>query len=280
MSNTGPIVVKIGGTGVESSRETPGLWAALRDLQHAERAAGRSGVVVVHGGGRAADTLLAKLGMETVRRNGLRVTPQEHLEIISGVLGGRINKSIVAALQACGQQAVGLWPGECSTARLRVHAPGGTDLGLVGEITGGDPSFIQSLLSAGIMPVFSPIGLDESGGMLNINADDVAASIAAIVSARVLVLLTDVPGLLGPNRQPVASASPDQIEAWIREGVITGGMVPKVRAALRAVSLANVPTVIRSWDDPETLPSIAEGNGLGTWLVPSAGSHSFSEHLS
>lgn len=272
----GPVVVKLGGTGVESPSQTPELWRAVRRLAEAERLAGRPGVILVHGGGKAADAHLAKLGHQTVRHEGLRVTPPELMRDLAGVLGGTINKSIVAALQGAGQRAVGLCPGEGGTATFRRVTPGGADIGLVGEITGGDPSLVCSLLEAGIVPVFSPIGVDaasrEGAGLLNVNADDVAAGIAGVCGARLLILLTDVPGLLDAQRRLVHRATAGEIEVLIARGVISGGMVPKVRAALDAAVRRGVPTVIASWDDPAALLRIAEGHDVGTCIE--AGEHS------
>lgn len=276
VTSSGPVVVKLGGTGVESPGETPSLWRALIEVHRAERSAGRGGLVLVHGGGKAADELLAKLGFETVRKNGLRVTPAEQLEHIAAVLGGRVNKSIVAALQAAGQRAVGLCPGECGTAEVRrmaACAAGEDDLGLVGEIVGGDPAFVRMMLAADIVPVFSPIAINtdfRTAGVppvfpfLNVNADDVAASLAAVVGARMVVLLTDTPGVRGADGATLESATAGEIEALIDSGVIHGGMVPKVRAALRAVGLAGCDTVIASWQRPEMLGAVCEGLPVGT----------------
>jgi acetylglutamate kinase len=274
---SGPVVVKLGGTGVESPGETPALWRALIGLHRAERAAGRAGLVLVHGGGKAADELLTKLGFETVRVRGLRVTPPEQLEHISAVLGGRVNKAIVAALHAYGQRAVGLCPGECGTASVQRMEPGAAedDLGLVGEILGGDPAFVRMMLEADIVPVFSPIAINtERRGdgaavypFLNVNADDVAASLAAVVGARTLVLLTDTPGVRGADGATLGSATAAEIEALIDSGVIHGGMVPKVRAALRAVGVAGCDTVIASWQRPETLGAVCEGLSVGTRIL-------------
>jgi acetylglutamate kinase len=280
----GPVVVKLGGTGVESPGETPALWRALIDLHRAERAAGRAGLVLVHGGGKAADELLAKLGFETVRVRGLRVTPPEQLEHIAAVLGGRVNKAIVAALYACGQRAVGLCPGECGTAHARRIVPGAAedDLGLVGEIVGGDPAFVRMMLGADIVPVFSPIAINtERRGdgvaaaypFLNVNADDVAASLAAVVGARTLVLLTDTPGVRGADGATLGSATAGEVEALIESGVIHGGMVPKVRAALRAVGVAGCDTVIASWQRPEILGAVCEGLSVGTRIVAGSNAH-------
>lgn len=261
----GPIVIKIGGTGVENPTATPRLWEAVRALNASARGgAGLGGVVLVHGGGKAVDALMSRLGFVTERREGLRVTPPEQMTHIAGALTG-INKSIVAALSARGQRALGLCPGECGTATLRRITPGGADIGLVGAITGGDPGFVRGLLGMGVVPVFSPVGIDAAtGGLLNVNADDVAAGLAAVLGASLLVLLTDVPGVRGADGATIPRASAAELETLIERGVIHGGMVPKVRAALRAAALSGAETLIASWDRPETLATIHEQEGVGT----------------
>lgn len=270
----GPVVVKLGGTGVESPSETPELWRAVARLAEAERLAGRGGVILVHGGGKAADAHLAKLGHQTVRHEGLRVTPPELMRDLAGVLGGTINKSIVAALQGTGQRAVGLCPGEGGTATFRRVTPGGADIGLVGEITGGDPALVRSLLEAGIVPVFSPIGVNaasrEGAGLLNVNADDVAAGIAGVCGARLLILLTDVPGLLDAQRRLVHRANAGDIEVLIARGVISGGMVPKVRCSLRALAWGAPETVIADGAAADALSRALDDPGFGTRSRPEA----------
>lgn len=265
----GPVVIKLGGTGVESPHQTPALWRALADIHHAERAAHRPGLVLVHGGGKAADELLAALGFQTVRKNGLRFTPPDQLNHIAAVLAGRVNKSIVAALHAAGQHAVGLCPGECATANVRPLTVPDADLGLVGEITSGDPSLIRTLLEADIVPVFSPIAIHPGAPdpFLNVNADDVAAAIAAVVRARTLVLLTDTPGVRDAQARTIPRAAAEELEELIADGVIHSGMVPKVRAALRAAATARCDTVIASWRHPETLAAVCEGLPIGTRIT-------------
>jgi len=265
----GPVVIKLGGTGVEAPHQTPNLWRALADIHRAERAAQRPGLVLVHGGGKTADELLATLGFQTVRKDGLRVTPPDQLHHIAAVLAGRVNKSIVAAIHSAGQHAVGLCPGECATAAVRPLTVPDADLGLVGEITSGDPAFIRTLLRADIVPVFSPIAINPGAAepFLNINADDVAASIAAIVRARTLVLLTDTPGVRGTQSRTIPHATAEELEELITDGTIHSGMVPKVRAALRAVSLARCDTVIASWQNPETLSAVCEGLPICTRIT-------------
>ncbi|MFM9958601.1 MAG: acetylglutamate kinase [Phycisphaerales bacterium] len=270
-SRPGPVVVKIGGTGVEQPQQSRSLWDALRTLNQIERREGRAGVVLVHGGGKAVDALMSRLGFVTERYQGLRITPPEQMTHIAAALTG-INKSIVAALSACGQPALGLCPGECATATLRRLTPDGVDIGLVGEITGGDPAFIRETLAKCIVPVFSPVGMDAApgqgcGGLLNVNADDVAAGLAAVLGASLLVLLTDVPGVRGADGTTIARADSDEVEALIASGVIHGGMVPKVRAALRAAALSGAEVLITSWERPETLATIHEQHSIGTRIT-------------
>ncbi|MBN8644286.1 MAG: acetylglutamate kinase [Planctomycetes bacterium] len=275
-TGTGPIVIKLGGTGVESPVSTPALWRAVIDLHASERRRGATGVILVHGGGKAVDAALARLGFTTERRQGLRVTPPDQMRHIAEVLGA-INKSIVGALKGMGQPALGLCPGECGTASARRLKPGGEDIGLVGEINGGDATFTLRTLAAGIIPVFGPVAIDDQGGFLNVNADDVATGLAGVNAARLLVLLTDVPGVRGPGGAVIERATPEELEGHIASGVIHGGMVPKVRAAVRAAELAGVGVLVSSWQRPETLSTIDEQHGVGTLISASARAASSSQ---
>lgn len=259
-------MVKVGGAAIEKPEQSAAIWRALTELQAREVTRG-SGVVLVHGGGALVDAMIAKLGMTTQRVNGLRVTPPEQIGVITGVLAGTVNKTVVGMLSACGARAVGLSLSDGGTAVGVKHAPDGVDLGRVGVVKGGDPTLLRTLIAGGFMPVLSSIALDVEGGALNVNADDAASAIGGLIGARRVVLLTDVAGVLDENKRLVRSLTVAQLESLIETGVITGGMIPKVRAAACAAEASGVPTLIASWGDPATLVDLGDDDARGTLVT-------------
>jgi acetylglutamate kinase len=272
---SGPLVVKIGGAGVDTPETQRPLWRALLEA-HAEL---YGKLLIVHGGGRAVDLHLDRLGMATVRVEGLRVTPSEQMPEITAVLAGRVNKALVGAINAEALQrdatphprveapAVGLSLGDGLLARTE-KLVSKHDLGRVGRVAGGRGDLVRVLMDRGYLPVLSSIGLDDAGEALNLNADDAAAGLAAMLGARGLVLLTDVPAVLDAQRRPIGTLDANSIETLVATGVISGGMIPKVRAALGAARAANAPAVIASWSSPEDLVRLARGERIGTSVVP------------
>lgn len=270
---TGPLVVKLGGAALDEPRERGDLWRALAEA-HATSGAG---VVLVHGGGKAVDAHLARLGLETIRRDGIRLTPAEQVGEITAVLAGRMNKALVGALVAAGAPAAGLCLGDGRAVETVKTNRYGFDAGQVGEIAGGDGRILRVLLDAGYLPVLSSIGIDEGGELLNINADDAAVGVARALGASALVLLTDVPGILGPDGRVVAEATSASVEAMIAKGTISGGMIPKARAAVEAAEKSGTTAVIASFNDACGLAALARGERTGTRIAPMAdaatGSH-------
>jgi acetylglutamate kinase len=223
-------VTKIGG----NELDTPGFLEALaRDLALRQRAGRPS--VVVHGGGRDIAALQTQLGIEPVKVDGLRVTDVASLDVAEMVLSGRANKRIVRALLAAGLDAVGLSgvDGRLLTARKKAHPT--ADLGLVGEVTAVRGHLLLRLLADNLTPVISPISLGDDGQTYNVNADEAAAAIAAALGAATLDFVSNVPGVLAGGIL-VPHLSPAAAEALIADGVISGGMIPKVRAALDALA--------------------------------------------
>jgi acetylglutamate kinase len=258
------MVVKIGGAALDHPARAAELWAALAETHGAT--AGR--LILVHGGGRAVDEHLARLGMVSERREGIRITPSEQLEEIVGVLAGRVNKAVVGALQAAGVPAVGLCLGDGGIARTARATGYAFDPGYVGEVRGGDGRLLSLLMHGGFLPVVSSIGLDERGQALNVNADDAAAGVARVVSASRLVLMTDVPGILDAERRLVPRMAPAEIERLIQVGVVSGGMIPKARAAARAAESSGSLCTICSWSAPGDLVRLARGQSAGTSVMP------------
>ncbi len=271
MSN-GVVVIKIGGSTLEDIGALRPLWSALVGL------AARSGVVIVHGGGKAVDALIKRLNLPVERREGLRVTPDDQIDLIAGVLAGSVNKRLVGAINAASGAAdgtaVGLCLGDAGVARCTTmtRTPAGTpvDLGRVGEVVGGEGALLRTLVEGGYLPVVSSIGIDRSGGLLNINADDAAAGLAGALQASALVLMTDVSGIKDGTGRLCPRLTPAKIEQMIASGEISGGMIPKSRAATRVVVERGVPVVILSAEDPKNLIGWIAGERVGTEIVPDA----------
>ncbi len=256
-------VVKISGTPLEDPTAHAALWESLHALRES------SEIVLVHGGGRAVDAHLHRLGMETRRIAGLRCTPMEQMHEIAGVLAGRVNKTLVSALVGIGCPAVGLSlvdGGEVRSSRVS-HADG--DLGCVGEVVGGEGRVIRLLAESGYLPVIASIGCD-GGGLLNVNADDAAGGLAAMLECDGVAFLSDVAGVRGASGQVIDELSGAESERLIEQGVIEGGMIAKVRAASRCAMSTGRPAVIASFLEPERLSGLLLGESVGTRVVAEA----------
>jgi acetylglutamate kinase len=229
--------------------------------------------VVVHGGGREISALMERLGKKPVFVDGLRVTDRETMEIAEMVLSGKVNQEIVAAICACGGRAVGLSGRDGALMRARKKdAP--VDLGFVGEVEEVDPRLVSTLLDSGYVPVCAPIALGPAGEAYNLNADTAAAELAVAVGAEKLVFLTDVPGVLRDRRDPsslVSVLGVEEAEALIEGGAVDGGMIPKLRACLRAVRGGVKSAHIVDGRRPHfLLVEIFTREGAGTMVVPEA----------
>ena len=192
-------------------------------------------VVLVHGGGPEISETLARLGKETQFYNGLRVTDAETAEVVQMVLAGKINKSLVNFIGNIGGRAIGL----CGMDGQMIQAKKIDEkLGFVGEITRVDPRPIFDVIEKGYIPVISSVGYDPEGNVYNINADTAAASIAGTLKAESLISMTDIAGLMRDKEDPaslISQITVDQAEELIREGVINGGMIPKVNCCVEAI---------------------------------------------
>lgn len=261
-----PIVIKLGGALLENPAANAPFFVALAQfIQHNQN------VVLVHGGGKSVDRHLELLGFKSEKRDGIRITPSEHMQEIAGVLAGQMNARLVGLLQSRGVNAVGLTLADGATTTARKTEKFAFDAGRVGEITGGDASLIQTLLRNGCTPIFSSIGMDSAGELLNINADEAAAAIARLVSARQLVLLTDVAGVIDNAGNIISSLDRNSVDRLTQSGAITGGMIAKVRAALEASEQAGVATLVAGWNDANVLQALSNaGNETfsGTLFLP------------
>ena len=192
-------------------------------------------MVLVHGGGPEISAMLKRVGKASRFVDGLRVTDEETSEIVQMILAGKINKSLVAKLDFLGGRAMGIcgMDGGLIEAKMKDER-----LGYVGDIVSIDPQPILDLLDKGYIPVVSTLGCDKSGHVYNINADTAAAEIAAALHAETLVSMTDTPGLLRDPADPtslIRRLTVDQAERLKDEGIISGGMIPKIECVCRAI---------------------------------------------
>ena len=194
--------------------------------------------VIVHGGGPQINEMLERLGKKGEFVKGMRVTDQETMDIVEMVLGAHVNKEIVSLINEAGGKAVGLTGRDGGLIRARklvIDADGELlDLGLVGEVDSVDPDVITTLDSQGFIPVVAPIGLGRDGVAYNINADLVAGKIATVLAAEKLILMTNTPGILDQGEQLLTGVTPADIDRLVADGVIYGGMLPKISSALDA----------------------------------------------
>lgn len=216
-----PVVVKLGGTTLTEQQDV------LREIVAERR---QRPVVVVHGGGKRLTEWLTRLGVESRFESGRRVTDEATLEVFLAVMGGVINAELTATLHGLGAPAVGLRG--IDDALLRGARADG--LGLVITEPTADATLIETILAAGYLPVLTPMGLDPNGHICNVNADDAAAAVSAALGGE-LVLMTDTDGVRDADGRRIEELTASQAEALIAQGVIAGGMVPKVRSALRAL---------------------------------------------
>ena len=248
------LVVKLGGTTIADQRQV------LDEVAIVARA---RPVVLVHGGGKRMSEWLERLGVSTRFEAGLRITDPAALEVAAAVLRGVINSELVAGLRDLGVDAVGL-SGVDGGLLVAERVPG---LGLVAHVVGLRRDLLDSLLVAGQVPVVAPLARDEEGTVCNVNADDVAAGIAAGLGARQLVLLTDVDGVRDADGRRLESLTAGEAEALIETGTIGGGMVPKVRAALGALTWPGSEAIIADAAAPNALTRALDDPDFGTRLT-------------
>jgi acetylglutamate kinase len=256
------LVVKLGGSTLAAQTEMLADITAL--VARGER------VVVVHGGGAAVSRWMERLGLTPTFKDGLRVTDAPTLEVVRMVLAGTINQQLVAVACRLGAPAIGLTGLDGGLLQAR-RADG--ELGFVGEIVAVRAGVLEAVLAGGYLPIVAPLGVEasrdpETGDSLapviyNINADVAAGAIAGAVGARAAVFLTDVPGVRGPDGTVVPRASAARINQMIEDGVIAGGMIPKVRACLDALEGA-ASAVILDGRQPHSLRDWAAGATGGT----------------
>ncbi len=255
------VVVKYGGAAMTDDAAAD-AWA--QDVGALVTAGVR--VVVVHGGGPALTRTLARLGIGSTFVDGHRVTCADTAEVADMVLSGRINGSVVARLQRAGVRAVGLSGTDGGLVTVRPHRPSGRDLGFVGEPAGVDPEVLELLLDRGWVPVVSSTAVDAAGQVFNINADLVAGAVAAAVGAARLVFLSDVPGLI-VDGELVETLDTAAAEAALGAGDASGGMRPKLAAALEALRAGVAEVVLADGRTPHALAASLLGAAPATRLA-------------
>lgn len=233
--------------------------------------------VVVHGGGPQIKAMMDRLRIESEFVDGLRVTDEATIEIVEMVLCGRINKEIVAAINRAGGAAVGLSGRDCDMVRARKltrtvqdpdsHIEKVLDLGFVGEPDHVNPHVLEVLAQSDLIPVVAPIGYGSEGETFNINADTFAGAVAAAVDARRLLLLTDVAGVLDADGALLTNLTAGAVTGLIGDGIISGGMIPKVETCLKAIEGGVSASVILDGRVPHALLlELFTRHGVGTLI--------------
>lgn len=261
-----PLVIKIGGAILEKASALKALLIELAKLENQP-------IVLVHGGGSSVDAQLTQAGFITEKKDGKRITPAEQMPIISGTLAGYVNKKIVGeanalflseqSLSGKSLNAVGLSLGDgnmvsCTLADVL--------LGNVGNPEPKDATLLKTLLANGFLPVVSSIGALSHGELVNVNADDAAVAICQLLEAE-LLLLTDVPGVKGASGEWLDELGSKQAQALIEQGVIAGGMTAKVNAALLAANQLRRSIAVASWQSPEKIVNLLNGENIGTRIL-------------
>lgn len=259
-NKTTPLVIKLGGAALSCTETLSQVFSAIADYKkQAQRR-----IVIVHGGGYLVDDLMAKLQLETVKKEGLRVTPYEQIPFIAGALAGTANKMLQGQAIKAGLNAVGLSladGGLCQVAELD------PELGAVGKATPGRSEVLQAILEAGALPIVSSIGLTAQGQMMNVNADQAAVAVAGTLDAE-LVLLSDVSGVLDGKGHLIKCLDGQEAHSLILGKVITDGMIVKVKAALEAANGLGRPIEVATWRYPDKLVALFAGQSIGTQFLP------------
>jgi len=255
-------VMKCGGSTLAALPDA--FFQDLRELQE-------SGTqpVIVHGGGPAINETLGKLGIESRFANGLRVTDEATLDVVEMVLAGRINKEIVRKLQQSGAKALGLSGTDGLLIRAKPVA-NADEIGFVGDVTDVNAELIEGVIALGYVPVIAPIGINDQGQRFNINADTAAGAVASKLGVETMIVVTDVPGIMRTRdgvKQVMPQATFADIEEMIANGEIYGGMIPKVRAAMKCLHGNVREVLIVDGAEPRVLSRAVREGGIGTRIV-------------
>ncbi len=249
------VVIKLGGSTLEDGRD------ALEDIIWLASLGARP--VLVHGGGPLINAWLERLGLPTTFVRGLRVTDAATLEVVRMVMAGKINGDIVQLMTQLGGRAVGLSGIDGPILRARPIAP---ELGFVGAVTAVDPGPIRALGDAGYIPIIAPLALGPDGAVLNVNADDAAADLARGMAAAKLLYLSDVPGIRGKDGQVLSVLTDAQTRVLLADGTITGGMIPKAEASLRALETTARVHIVDGGEPHVLVRELFTDAGAGTMI--------------
>src|SRR5579883_819891 len=250
------LVIKLGGSTLENQR------MILQDIIWL-RALGAN-PVLVHGGGPYINEWLNKLNIPAVFKDGLRVTDAQTLEVVRMVLCGQVNQGLVAMAAHMGGKVVGL----CGTDGQMIQARvADAELGFVGEIEKVNPEVVQTLVAQGYIPIIAPLGQGPNGATLNINADLVAAHLAGALDAEKLIFLSNVAGICRADGSLISELSEPEARQLIHDGVISGGMIPKVSACLDALVAVPRVHIIDGGEAHVLLRELFTDEGVGTMIV-------------
>ena len=255
------IVIKIGGATLGSHDTT------IEDIIELQKH-GKS-LVIVHGGGKVITEWLEKQKIPTRFVRGERVTDEASLEVVTAVLGGLVNKEIVAAINDLGGHAIGITGVDGALTQCKARDK---EMGYVGDVVKVNPYPLEALLTSGFVPVIAPIGLCsfdravKAPRLLNINGDTMAGEIAAAIAAEKLIFLTDVTGVCDRSGKLLPQLLPEEAEDLLTSGVASGGMIPKIKACLRALATTPSTHIIDGRQPHTLLKEVVEGN-LGTTIT-------------
>jgi acetylglutamate kinase len=250
------VVIKVGGVAIEQQKDQTLLDLVLLRYVGMQP-------VLVHGGGSEITSWSERLGISTQFKNGLRVTDAATIDVVKMVLTGKVNPDIVAAINRLGGQAVGM-SGEDGPCIIAEQLD--PELGFVGRVTQVNAEPIEALIGRGYIPVIASIGLGYDGHAYNINADTVAAELAVALGAAKLILLTDVAGVLDEAGAVVNEMQRAQAESLLASGAVSGGMIPKVQACVRALEQVPQAHIIDGRQPHSLLLELFTEGGIGTMV--------------
>ncbi|TMF22641.1 MAG: acetylglutamate kinase [Chloroflexi bacterium] len=252
------VVIKVGGNAIDRARDETLLDVVLLRYVGMQP-------VLVHGGGPEITAMSERLGLKAEFKDGLRITDDKTMEVVKMVLTGKVGPDLVATIHRLGGQAVGMSGEDGPTI---IAEPLDAKMGLVGRVTQVNKEPITALLGRGYIPVIASIGLGYDGHAYNINADTVAAEIAVALGAAKVILLTDVPGVQGVDGDVVPVLSRDDARTRIAKGEVTGGMIPKLQACLRALDGVPLAHIVDGRTKHALLLELFTEAGIGTMVTP------------
>lgn len=252
------IVIKLGGNAMAERKQETLLDIVLLRYVGMQP-------VLVHGGGPEITAMSERLGIRSEFRDGLRVTDESTIEVVKMVLTGKINPDLVATLNRLGGQAVGM-SGEDGPSIIA--EPQDPALGFVGKVVQVNSEPVEALIGRGYIPVIASIGLGYDGNAYNINADTVAAEVAVALGAEKLILLTDVPGVLDASQNVISELRRDEARRLVEQGAVSGGMIPKLEACLRALDAVPLAHILDGRLAHSVLLELFTEGGVGTMVTP------------